>query len=106
MNINYNKNELYKNISEEPILKEAQKFDFNNPVGDIPKVEPIKTNISSIWDEPIGSNSDGFNSKENEKTQPSEDEICCEKCGTIMSKMKIACPKCGALVKNSYRSRK
>lgn len=100
------KNELYKTVSKEPILKEAQKFDFDKPVGDMPKVEPIKTSTSSIWDEPIGSTSNRVSTTMEEKTEPSEDEIRCEKCGTIMSKMKIACPKCGTLVKNSYRSGK
>ena len=100
------KNELYKTVSKEPIPKEAPKFDFDKPVGDMPKVEPIKTSTSSIWDEPIGSTSNRVSTTMEEKTEPSEDEIRCEKCGTIMSKMKIACPKCGTLVKNSYRSGK
>ena len=70
------------------------------------KVEPIKSNTSSIWDEPIGSSSNAFKQTIQEKTESTEDEICCEKCGTVMSKMKIACPKCGTLVKNSYGNRK
>lgn len=65
-----------------------------------------KSNTTSIWDEPIGSVSSVFNTSIEEKKEPTEDEICCEKCGTVMSKMKIACPKCGTLVKNSYGNRK
>lgn len=92
------KSELYKTISEEPVLKEVQKFDFDKPVGDMARIESIKTDNSSIWDAPISGNE--------EKSEPGADEIRCEKCGTIMSKMKIACPKCGTLVKNSYKSGK
>ena len=83
------KEEIRKNIPDDSFFLKSEKFDFDKPVGDIPKVEPIKINTSMQG-----------------KTEPAEDEIRCEKCGTIMSKMKIACPKCGALVKNSYRSGK
>lgn len=66
----------------------VDKFDFNKPVESI-YVEPINLQTTS-----------------NEKAEPKEDEISCEKCGTIMSKHKIACPKCGTLVKNTYRTGK
>ena len=33
------------------------------------------------------------------KIEVKDDEIACEKCGTVMSKNKIACPKCGELVR-------
>lgn len=100
------KNELYKTISKEPVLKETQKFDFDKPVGDMPKVEPIKSGTSSLWNEPVRTNSNVFNTSTTENSDPGTDEIRCEKCGTVMSKMKIACPKCGTIVKNTYRTGK
>ena len=100
------KNELYKTITEEPKLKDVQKFDFDKPVEEIQKIEPIKTDASSVWDKPVGDIFNSSNVNGIEKLEPADDEICCEKCGTVMSKMKIACPKCGALVKNSYKSGK
>lgn len=97
------KKELYKTISVEPVLQEVKKFDFDKPVGEISNVEPIKTSTSSIWDKPVGDDSKVFEPTAQVTLEPSEDEICCEKCGMVMSKMKIACPKCGTLVKNSYK---
>ena len=100
------KNELYKTISEEPILYKSVEFDFNKPVDEIGNVEPIKTSVSSIWDNPIESTSNVSSDNAEAKKEVATDEICCEKCGTIMSKMKIACPKCGTLVKTNYRTGK
>lgn len=61
---------------------------------------------SSIWDKPVETISSISNVNITDKKEANEDEICCEKCGATMSKMKIACPKCGALVKNNYGKRK
>ena len=101
------KNDLYKTIEKEPLFNEIKKIDFDKPIGDISDSELIKINTSSIWDAPIGIDSSSIsNENVEEKLQLNENEITCEKCGMVMSKMKIACPKCGTLVKNSYRDRK
>lgn len=75
---------------------------------EIPKVEDKKVE-SNIFDKPVESiyvEPINLQTTNNEKVEPKEDEISCEKCGTIMSKHKIACPKCGTLVKNTYRTGK
>ena len=108
------KEEVYETIAKEPIFEEidkiefeeSNKFDFDKSVEEIANVEPIKTSVSSIWDKPVGSESDILQKITLEQKETFEDEICCEKCGEKMSKMKIACPKCGTLVKNTYRSKK
>ena len=61
-------------------IETTSKFDFDKPIGDISTSSNTSTIVTS-----------GFDLK--------DDEITCEKCGTVMSKNKIACPKCGTLVK-------
>ncbi len=64
---------------------------FDKPLEEI-KTTPIEIGNRFNFDKPVG---DIMTSK----IEVKDDEIACEKCGTVMSKNKIACPKCGELVR-------